>query len=279
MTTFSLLTLNCFGVPTPSTRRRLLTLARELNQLDTDVVCLQEVQSHTYRKLLIAACTSYPANTYAPFVHAPKGGLLTLARPPIFDARFTLYRSRAIPTPPALMDWVLHKGVLSARFVQAGAPIVVLNTHLNANYSGDWRPANRYTRNEREQLRQLAEIVVAQPPEALVVVTGDFNIPRGSWLYDEFLAASSMIDPLAADMRATYRLPPGIPAQYALPIDFALVRAPQLPGLQIESNLRFGDKTPFVTGRPGFVSDHLGVELRISWDSPRQVDSHPGNHL
>ena len=53
---------------------------------------------------------------------------------------------------------------MATRFVQAGVPIVVLNTHLNANYSGDWRPTNRYTHNEREQLRQLAEIVAACRP-------------------------------------------------------------------------------------------------------------------
>jgi len=47
---------------------------------DDQVVCLQEVQSHAYRRLLARACASYPHAAYAPFVHAPKGGLLTLTR-------------------------------------------------------------------------------------------------------------------------------------------------------------------------------------------------------
>src|SRR5919109_3807615 len=201
MATFSLLTLNCFGTPVPSTRRRLLTLAHELNNRDACIVCLQEVQAHPYRRLLTETCMGYPANAYAPFLHAPKGGLLTLARRPIERAHFTLYRERGLWYTPAVADWLLHKGVLQTHLRHGDLPIVVLNTHLTANYTGDWRAGNRYARAERNQLRQLAEIVAAQPSEALVLVAGDFNIPRGSWLYDEFLASSGLIDPLAGDQR------------------------------------------------------------------------------
>ncbi len=69
----------------------------------------------------------------------------------------------------------------------ADLPIVVLNTHLSANYSVNWDTGNHYARIEHSQLQQLAGIVRAQPPEALVVAAGDFNIPRGSWLYNDFL--------------------------------------------------------------------------------------------
>jgi endonuclease/exonuclease/phosphatase family metal-dependent hydrolase len=265
MPTFSLLTLNCFGMPTGTTRRRLLALARELDARDLTVVALQEVQAHRYRGLLAAASRRYPAQVFEPFAHAPKGGLLTLARLPIERARFALYRSRAISHPPALMDWILHKGVLATQVTLDGLPIVVLNTHLNANYSGDWSEANRYTRNQREQLRQLAEIVAEQPTEALVIACGDFNFPRGSWLYDAFLAESGMIDPLAGDMRPTYRTPPGVPARYALPIDFTFVRAPALRRLHIRADLCFGGKVALSDRRMGYLSDHLGIELQVHW--------------
>ncbi|HEX9371076.1 MAG TPA: endonuclease/exonuclease/phosphatase family protein [Roseiflexaceae bacterium] len=277
MATFSILTFNCFGAPTPATSRRLLTLAHDLDRRDCNVVCLQEVQAHYYRKLLRDACDTYPSHAYEPFLHAPKGGLLTLARLPIEGTQFALYRSREVPAAPAVMDWMLHKGVLCTRMSCGGTPIVVLNTHLNANYSGDWSPASRYTRNLHEQLRQLAETVAAQPPDALVVVTGDFNTPRGSWLLDEFLAASGMVDPLAGDVRPTYRPAPGVPARYALPLDFALVRASTLTGLQLHGDICFGQKVPFVGGRQGYLSDHLGVELRISWlDSAPEVSAAKG---
>jgi endonuclease/exonuclease/phosphatase family metal-dependent hydrolase len=266
MASFSMLTLNCFGVPTPTTRQRLLTLARELNARDDAVVCLQEVQAHAYRRLLVNACASYPHAVHAPFVHAPKGGLLTLSRLPITEIEFALYRAREIAYPPSLMDWLLHKGVLSARVNYAGLPIVVLNTHLHANYSANWGRQSRYTRGPSGQLRQLAEIVRALPPEVLVVAAGDFKFPRASWLYDEFLADSGMIDPLAGDARPTVRAPQQLADRYALPIDFAFVRAPALPALRIQSDLRFDDRVPIGVGRPRYLSDHLAVELRVMWD-------------
>jgi exonuclease III len=48
MPAFSLVTLNCFGVQTPTTRPRLCALTQELNHDPHDVVCLQEVQAHGY---------------------------------------------------------------------------------------------------------------------------------------------------------------------------------------------------------------------------------------
>lgn len=265
MARFSLVTFNVFGMPAPMTRWRLRALAEQLNQRADTMVCLQEVQANMYCRLLVAACTQYPAQIYEPFFHAPKGGLLTLAQLPIEQREFTLYRAREIVSPLAAMDLLLHKGVLLARTIIDRVPIVVLNTHLSANYSVDWNPNNRYARVEHRQLRQLAEIVRAQPAEALVIAVGDFNIPRGSWLYDDFLEQSGMIDPLAGDIRPTHRMPRGIPAHLARPIDFALLRLPRLPGLTVQSDLCFDQQLPLAGARRGYLSDHYGLELLITW--------------
>ena len=266
MAEFSLVTFNCLGAPAPYVRRRLLTLAQELNRRADCVVCLQEAQAHIYSRLLLRACDQYQFSCFEPFIYAPKGGLVTLSRLEIVERAFLLYRTRQIVRPPALMDWALHKGVLLTRMALAGLSIVVLNTHLSANYSVNWAPENHYARVEHLQLQQLAEVVREQPPEALVIAAGDFNIPRDSWLYHDFLRESGMVDPLAGDTRATHRPPLGLPARFAQPIDFALVRAPELPGLQIASDLCFDKPVPFVGGRQGYLSDHYGIELRLVWE-------------
>jgi endonuclease/exonuclease/phosphatase family metal-dependent hydrolase len=266
MTTFSLITINCFGGLVPTTPMRLLALARELDRHAADVVCLQEVQMHAYRRLLTRACTGYPASAYEPFTYAPKGGLLTLAQQPITSTAFSLYPERGRWYTPALADWMLHKGVLCTSMTIGGLPVIVLNTHLSANYRGDWERDNQYVRTERAQLRQLAEIVRAQPAEALLIVAGDFNIPRGGSLYAEFLDASGLTDPLAGDIRPTVRPPPGLPARYALPIDFALLRAPDLPGLRVRGDICFQERLPLAGRRMGYLSDHYGVELEVQFD-------------
>ena len=262
----SLITFNCFGTPTPRTQRRLLALSDALNQSTADIVCLQEVQAHAYWRLFLKACKTFPFAAAERFIHAPKGGLLTLSRLPIARFDYTLYRNRGNMHTPALADWILHKGVLHSEFEAHGHKVVMLNTHLSANYRGDWLTENRYVREERGQLQQLAEIVAAQDQEAIVLVAGDFNVPRGSALFQDFLKTSGLTDPLAGDMRPTYRPMAGMPTRFAMPIDFALVRALQLPNLHLASNFRFADQVLLPGGRRGYLSDHIGVELVLTWE-------------
>jgi endonuclease/exonuclease/phosphatase family metal-dependent hydrolase len=182
---------------------------------------------------------------------------------------FILYRDRGLWYTPALADWILHKGVLISRLTVDNLPVIILNTHLTANYSGDWSRTNMFARQEHRELQQIAEIVNAQPSESLVVVCGDFNIPRGSWLYHTFLESSGLTDPLHDSAEPTFRPHARMPARYAVPIDFALYRAPFLPSLQVESTLRFKEKSINGT-RQHYLSDHLAVELRLSWNSQKQ---------
>ncbi len=137
-TTFSLLTLNCYGVPAPGTSSRLSLLADQLNTEQLSAVCLQEVQSNLYRRQLVRECSYYPDAAYERFIHAPKGGLLTLANPTIHNYEFVLYDERGLWYTPALADWILHKGVLITRLIVDDVPVILLNTHLTANYTGDW---------------------------------------------------------------------------------------------------------------------------------------------
>jgi endonuclease/exonuclease/phosphatase family metal-dependent hydrolase len=264
MTTFSLLTLNCYGVPAPGTSRRLSLLATILNHEDLSAVCLQEVQANTYCKQLVRACTSYPVNAYEPFVHAPKGGLLNLSKHPMQQSEFVLYDERGLWYSPALADWILHKGVLISRLNTGDFPVVIMNTHLTANYMGDWSRRNPYAKHEHNQLQQLAHLVQLQPSDSLVLVCGDFNIPRGSWLYESFLEASGLSDPLSGSTQPTLRPRPALPARYTMPIDFAFVRRPHQCELKIESRLRFQEQIKH-EGRRSYLSDHCGVELTLHW--------------
>lgn len=260
----SVLTLNCFGAPVPTTRRRLLALARELEQSALQLVCLQEVQLVMYQKLLIQACASYPFQAFQPYLHSPKGGLVTLSRVPLTTQHFETYTEQGRWYLPTVMDNFLRKGILITSLHWADFPVVVMNTHVLANYSGDWERQGVFARMQEKQLRQLAEAVAAQPSNALVVVVGDFNIPRGSRLYTDFLHQTGLVDPLAGDLRPTHRPPPGVPAHYSLPIDFVLVRVPSPHLLQIACDLRFSSKLQLDHKYHDYISDHNGIEVRFT---------------
>lgn len=260
---FSLLTLNCFGGYLPYTSRRLLSLAQELERRSDQVVCLQEIQLHRYRQLLMKACASYSYPYYEPYLHCPKGGLLTLSRIPM-SKRFEPYGERGLWYTPMFMDKILYKGMLIHKLTWAGIPMVIINTHILANYVGDWERHGMYSRVEEKQLGQLAKTVRSQPEDSIIIVVGDFNIPRGSRLYQGFLANSGLTDPLAGDTRPTLRVPPGVPSQFSLPIDYVLVRMPEKHMFKIDCDLCFTGKHRINRWQRDYLSDHNGIEIRIT---------------
>lgn len=264
MPALSLLSFNCFGVPTTRTTARLRLLADILNQEPYDVVALQEVQTNRYCRQLITECTAYPYHAFTPFVHAPKGGLLLLSRLPIQSKDFVLFRERGLWYTPALTDWILHKGVQVICLELGDLSLTVMNTHLTANYLGDWEARGMFAQQEHQQLLQIAEMVQTEPPENFVIVCGDFNVPRGSWLMQSMLTASGLTDPAQEDRQPTLRLRPGMGTRYAQPIDFSLYRAPSGLHIQSETRLRFKDKI-LSNGKLWELSDHYATELRLSW--------------
>jgi endonuclease/exonuclease/phosphatase family metal-dependent hydrolase len=261
---FSLLSLNCFGLWLPNTRRRLLALARELEQSPYQVVCLQEIQLHQYQNLLIEGCASYPYPVYEPYFHCPKGGLLTLSRLPSANTSFEPYVDRGFWYTPMLLDRSFFKGMLITRLTWNDLPMVIINTHLLANFAGDWERRGMYARVEEKQLQQLAETVESQPADSLIVVVGDFNIPRGGRLYHDFLGRAGLTDLLAGDTRPTLRLPIRAPSRFSLAIDYVLVRMSKEQSFKINCDLCFSGQYPLSNRRQGYLSDHYGIELRMT---------------
>lgn len=240
-------------------------MARELSAAAVDAVCLQEVQFWRYVPLLQRNFSQLPFTAFEPFLYAPKGGLMTLLRHPIKLTDFTLYPERGWWHTPSLTDRLLHKGILATEFQHAGQHIILLNTHLTANYDGDWSPDNRYARLEQVQLRQLAEVVNELDRESLVIIAGDFNLPRHSWLYDEFMTATGVIDPLDGHTQPTYYPLFKLPRRYHQPIDQVFVRPPRHSRLTVTAKLMFEEKMQLTSGGFGRVSDHAAIQLSVRW--------------
>ena len=76
MPSFSLLSLNTFGVPFYLSTWRIKLLADELNRLAPSIICLQEIQQNAYLPLLQSGLKAYPTQTFFRNRFAPKGGRL-----------------------------------------------------------------------------------------------------------------------------------------------------------------------------------------------------------
>ena len=267
MASLSLLTFNTFAILNWDTPFRVNALAQELDKLEAEIVCLQEIHQHLFRRTLTAATPYHVDAIHAPKRGRPRGGLLTLSRLPVVKHNYVPFVEQGRWMHLEIMDRMLDKGILVTHYDIDGLPIIVINTHIMANYAADYARTGRPALRQQSQLRQLADDIQAMPSDALVMLVGDFNLPRGSWLYEEFLEASGMEDTLEGDARPTYRPLPGVPSHYALPIDFVFVRQPKARTISCSSNLCLDRPVRLVGGYHNFLSDHLGIISHFEWDA------------
>jgi endonuclease/exonuclease/phosphatase family metal-dependent hydrolase len=234
------------------TRARVGALAELIERSDYDVVCLQEVISPRVLALLRRGTPSYSHVVHGPVFPLVRGGLVTLSRHPVTRRHyqpFTLAR-------PARPEWLLGKGALFTRVRLPSGHLTVVNTHLSANLDMDWSPSNAYTKAEQAELRQLAAAINRIPGTEPLVAMGDFNVPRDSAYFQEFVSAAGLKDALAGDTEPTYR------PDYADigAIDQLVVR----PGLQANARVVFKEKVLLPSGRSTVLSDHYGIEATLT---------------
>src|SRR5581483_2540060 len=209
----------------------------------------------------------YPHFAFEMNRFAPKGGLYTAARVPMQSSRFIGYQNRGRALSSGFADWALQKGVLVSRLVVEGLEIIVMNTHLHANYAGNWSPEHPMAQIQQDQVEHLVQLVNEQPAYALVLVCGDFNFPRRSFLYDQLLRETALEDPLFGDTRPTYRPFPLIPsAKFSIPIDFCLVRQPLSRDLTLSADVVHVQDATRRLPHQRFLTDHNALTLQVVWE-------------
>ena len=264
---FSLLSLNTFGVPFYLSWSRLRRLAGELNRSAVTTICLQEIQQNAYMPMIRRGLTSYPYCISERHIYAPKGGLATFSRLPVAQHRFEVYQDMGTWYSISFPDWATYKGILSVNLEVEGVPVIVLNTHMNANYGGVWQRVNPLARIEQRQVQQLHQAIHALPNEALVIVCGDFNFPRNSFLYEELVAQNNLLDPLVDDQRPSYRPFPLVPLKWKTSLDYLLIRKPAQKSFQVQADLMVMEDTTKRRPIQRFLTDHNALTLHIRWDS------------
>lgn len=264
MPQFSLLTLNTFGLPLYLAWFRLEHLAHKLAAYDTTVLCLQEIQQNAYIPLLRRSLPRYPHLASGPNQFAPKGGLVTLSQAPLSCSQFVAYNNRGRRWSIGFSDWALQKGILRTEIRVDTQRIVVLNTHLQANYGAGWHSENAMERIQRDQERELAAMIREQPADALVIACGDFNFPRNVPLYEEFVQQSGASDALAGDTRPTYRPLPPISSKWSVPLDYVFTRGLSATA-QIHADILPLENSNARWPHQRFLSDHCAIILDVKW--------------
>jgi endonuclease/exonuclease/phosphatase family metal-dependent hydrolase len=262
MPAFNLLSLNTFGIPFFLSLGRIKRLASELNRVTPTVVCLQEIQQNVYLPLLEKHLTEYSHLASFRNRFAPKGGLFT-ASTLSGSSEFHPFPNRGKPVSIGFADWALYKGVLVTNLEIQGSQVVVMNTHLQANYLGKWDVSNEQTQIELDQVKFLAELAQVQPPDAWVFACGDFNFPRETPPYELMVSSSGMSDPLMNDPRPTYRPFPLVSAKWKMSLDYFFYKRPDGDNTPVTADI-----VPIENSTAGwyfqrFLTDHHALVLNI----------------
>jgi endonuclease/exonuclease/phosphatase family metal-dependent hydrolase len=259
------LTLNCLWHG--EARKRLDAIGRVLDESNVDFLCLQEVTQRRNVRLLEGRLKTYGPAAFRRYGIAVTGGLVSFSRRPIERSSYEVFRGRGPNWTLGWADRLLRKGFLISWLRLDALTMVVVNTHLLANYDEDWTPDNRFAREQRNDLTQLAEAIGRLDRSALVIVAGDFNVPATSPMFKEFTSR--------CDLRATFAsAPSAIPSTIrqsssgspGLAIDQVLYRHPSGKPLEVTARLRFDEPLLLANSRPAFASDHLAVEAEIVLD-------------
>ncbi len=262
--TVRVLTLNCLW--RGHARERLDAIGRLLNERTDDIVCLQEVTRRGSIRRLQAVLGSHGPAAFQPFRVAVMGGLVTFARHPIERSSYEVFKERGLRWDVSWADKLLRKGFLTSWLHLGALPVVVVNTHLLANYDEDWTPANRYARQQLSELDQLAEAIERIDPTAFLLVAGDLNLPAATPALEAFMSrcrlrnAFSSAGPVPATVRHA------APGKSPEAIDHILYRHPSGRELPVTARIAFVESVQLSNGRMVDPSDHLAVEAEISLD-------------
>ena len=265
MNEFSLLSLNTFGIPFFLSSKRLERLASELDQLGPTIACLQEIQQNAYAPLLARHLPSYPQRAIFPHIYAPKGGLGVFSRVPLLQQRFEPYPDRGLRFFITFADWALYKGVLVVHLQIEGVDVFILNTHLNANYSGDWHHKNPLALVQLGQVQKVSSLLEEMPADTLTILCGDLNFPRASFLYNELVIQNGLTDPLSDDPRPTYRPFPLVPSRWKTSLDYILFRIPQGKDFNVQADILPIEDSNQKSALRRFLTDHCALTLKVRW--------------
>lgn len=168
-------TLNVWALPPPvghRVRSRMHRIGDRVASLDLDVVAFQEVWTGPARhRLERAARRAGLRYLWRGHDGVAGGGLLVASRFPIDEARFEPYALPFVPTRPDHPDYWGGKGFATLRLHTPDGPLRVVNTHLQARYSGD--VPHQYRAYRVAQVVQLVESLRGRHEPILLL--GDFN--------------------------------------------------------------------------------------------------------
>lgn len=259
----SVISFNTCGAPLLSKKikERYTRLATILNSSQSDILSLQEVHTYKHLRILKRMLTAYPYVMYKKYLYGPRGGLVMFSKLPIENCEYSNFQKRGSLLNRSAVAKLTRNGVLLAKL--SGFPIYILNTHLTPNTDLDWSMTNRMSPFTYSQLMHIAEMtdaLVSMNNE--VIITGDFNTPKGSELYEAFMD-SSQVEDVFADFDTSTKIPEmSLTGKDLERIDYIFLTQGNARADISSKDHLFEQKQP-VDGEMAYLSDHIGLKTEF----------------
>jgi len=265
-TEYSVLSLNMFGTPfhpkkilrtffRNDVRKRFRAIARVIEASNIDILMLQEVHDFPHYYFLKKLLPQYKYISYKKMLYGPRGGLVIFSKYPLERAHYYDFIDKGSFYNKSITGYISVKGFLSVR-VQA-TNIWIINTHLTQNSDHDFSESNRYAGLLKSQLKQIiVHLHSLQNKNDRVILGGDFNMPKDTKFYNNFISESKLVDAFAQDSFTTYHksfLPEGASVGR---VDY-IFSSPSLHPIRTEYILKTSLKDN--DGIDFYASDHIGL--------------------
>lgn len=242
--------------------KRFQLLSQEIRRHNVDVLLLQEVHLYSSLHLLRRKLPMYRFVIYEKSLYGPKGGLVIFSRLPIERADYTNFAKRGSLRNKSIAGIIMRNGILLAKV--KGTKLWLMNAHLTQNSDCDWSANNRYIPLLLSQLRQCQHVVdLLTKSGQQVIAAGDFNMPKESIYYHEFLQATNLNDAFSQEHSSTYHQNFLLPGQTVGRIDYIYYGG--------NADLQLVDHSQVITepiidenGQLLYLSDHIGLQALFS---------------
>lgn len=265
---FSILSFNVFGTPfhpqriirsilRNHVRKRFREIARELEQKNFDILAFQEVYTYPHFLFLRHHLRSFPYVAYTRSLYGPKGGMVIFTKLPFEKVEYITFRKSGVYWKKSATGPLTRKGMLLMKVTNR--PLWIVNTHLTQNSDGNWSEENHYARIIVSQLKQCADsIKTLQKVGMTVLLTGDFNVPKNSLLYKQFLSDSELSDVFSQFHFPTYHAIFAPKGEEQGRIDFMFTNRNK--GLKVtEKDHLFTQEWEMTDGTKTYLSDHIAL--------------------
>lgn len=263
----SLLTFNTLGTPfiAPDITKRYNIIANQLNKSDYDVVCLQEVLTYYHLFLFKRKLKNFPYLCYQKNPLGPRGGLVIFSKIPFSDKSYFAYsypKKGFIPW----YAYLAQHGILSCSLPSFS--LRLSTTHLSSDFVHDLTPKDKFYLYIKSQAEEAAvEFNKMVNKFQSVILAGDFNIAKGSELYQSFVRTTKATDIFKDDNDPTYyndRIPFVFTAVSPNRIDTVFVRSNKQAITTKKTEHIFNEPKTLSNGKKSYLSDHIALHCILS---------------